>query len=64
MNKKYLLVSFDDEKVGNLSEVLTNKTCKKVINFLAEKKRSKSKRNLRFIEYSYEYLKLWNKKTS
>jgi len=43
MNKKFLLVSFDDERIGKLSETLTNKTCKKIVNFLIEKKEASQK---------------------
>lgn len=34
--KKYLLLSLDDERAKKLSEVLGSQTCKKIIDFLAE----------------------------
>ena len=36
MEKKYVLVSLEDERSKNIAEVLGNKTCKKIIDFLAE----------------------------
>jgi len=35
--KKYLLISMDDERAKRLADVLGNKTCKKIIDLLAEK---------------------------
>jgi DNA-binding transcriptional ArsR family regulator len=35
--KKYLLISMDDDRAKKLAEVLGNKTCKKIIDLLAEK---------------------------
>lgn len=43
MAKKYLLVSLEDEKTKHLAEVLGNKTCKKIIDFLAETKEASEK---------------------
>jgi predicted transcriptional regulator len=43
MSKKYVLVSFDDERIEKVSEVLANKTCKKIINFLVGKKEASQK---------------------
>jgi len=43
MEKKYLLISMEDDRVRALSGVLGNKTCKKVIDFLAEKKEASEK---------------------
>ena len=40
---KFLLVSMDDERAKSLSEVLSNKTCKKIIEHLAEKDESSEK---------------------
>jgi predicted transcriptional regulator len=40
MNKKYILISMEDKKIKKLAEVLGNKTCKKIINLLAEKESS------------------------
>ncbi|MGB9708261.1 MAG: ArsR/SmtB family transcription factor [Candidatus Pacearchaeota archaeon] len=42
MSKKYLMVSFDDPKTSKLADVLGNKTCKKIIDLLAEKEATKS----------------------
>ena len=36
--KKYVLVSMDDERIKKISEALGNKTCKKIIDFLADEK--------------------------
>ncbi|MFA5992597.1 MAG: winged helix-turn-helix domain-containing protein [Candidatus Pacearchaeota archaeon] len=41
-NKKYIMVSLDDEKLGVLAEVLSNKTAKKIIEFLADREASES----------------------
>ncbi|MFH1801427.1 MAG: helix-turn-helix domain-containing protein [archaeon] len=35
-SKKYIIVSIEDEKIKSLAEVLGNKTCKKIIDFLSE----------------------------
>jgi predicted transcriptional regulator len=40
--EKYIMVSFDDEKIKFLSEVLGNKTCKKILVFLLENQASES----------------------
>ena len=37
MDDKFLLFSLDDEKSKKLGEVISNPTCKKIINLLAEK---------------------------
>ena len=36
------MVSFDDPKTSKLADVLGNKTCKKIIDLLAEKEATKS----------------------
>lgn len=36
-NKKYLLLSLDDDKTKHLADVLGNASCKKIIDLLAEK---------------------------
>ncbi|HRZ85959.1 MAG TPA: winged helix-turn-helix domain-containing protein [Candidatus Paceibacterota bacterium] len=41
-NKKYVMVSLDDEKLSVLAEVLSNKTAKKILEFLAEREASES----------------------
>lgn len=43
MEKKYLMVSLDDERLKNISEIFGNKTSKKIINFLAETKEASEK---------------------
>jgi predicted transcriptional regulator len=43
MEKKYILLSLEDPKSKKLSEVLGNKTCKKIIDFLTETKEASEK---------------------
>ena len=43
MEKKYILISMEDERTKHLSEVLGNKTCKKIIDLLAEEKEASEK---------------------
>lgn len=40
MEKKYILISLEDEKAKKLADVLGNKTCKKIIDLLVEKEAS------------------------
>ncbi|MEM4702932.1 MAG: helix-turn-helix domain-containing protein [Candidatus Pacearchaeota archaeon] len=40
MTEKYLLFSLEDEKAKKLGEVVSSKTCKKIVNLLAEKEAS------------------------
>lgn len=42
MQEKYLLFSLDDEKAKKLGEVISNPTCRKIVNLLAEKDTSES----------------------
>jgi len=42
MANKYLLFDLNDEKSKKLGEVISNSTCKKIINLLAEKEQSAS----------------------
>lgn len=42
MSEKYLLFNLDDEKAKKLGEVISNSTCKKIINLLAEKEASEA----------------------
>lgn len=42
MNKKYVMVSLDDARLGVLADVLSNKTSKKILEYLAEKEASES----------------------
>ena len=41
-DKKYVVVSLDDAKLGVLADVLSNKTSKKILEYLAEKEASES----------------------
>ncbi len=43
MEKKYLLISIEDDRAKNLSGILGNKTCKKIIDLLAEKNQASEK---------------------
>ncbi len=43
MEKKYVLISLDDEITKKITEALGNKTCKKIISFLAENDESSEK---------------------
>ena len=47
MNKKYVMFDLDDERILSLSNVLSNKTCKKILEYLADKEASET-------EISYE----------
>lgn len=40
---RFMMVSLDDPKMKSLSEVLGNKTCKKIIDYLAENKQASQK---------------------
>jgi len=40
---KFILMGLDDEKSGHIAEVLKNKTCKKILNFLAERREASEK---------------------
>jgi predicted transcriptional regulator len=40
VNKKYIMISLEDERSKHLSDVLGNKTCKKIIDFLSENEAS------------------------
>lgn len=42
MAEKYLLVSMDDDKSKKLGEVISNPTCKKIINLLSEREMSEA----------------------
>jgi predicted transcriptional regulator len=41
-NKKYVMLDLDDERIASLSNVLGNKTCKKILDYLAEKEASET----------------------
>jgi len=40
MVEKYISVNMDDEKITQIAEILSNKTCKKILDYLAEKEAS------------------------
>lgn len=42
MNKKYLMLDLDDERISNLADVLGNKTSKKIIEYLSDKEASET----------------------
>lgn len=42
-DEKFMLVSLEDPKMKSLSEVLSNKTCKKIIDYLAENEEASQK---------------------
>jgi DNA-binding transcriptional ArsR family regulator len=42
MSEKYLMFSLDDAKTKSLADVLTNKTCKKILDYLAENEASET----------------------
>lgn len=63
MAKKYILFSLDEDKTGKLASVLSNKTCKQILNLLAEEELSetdiskKLKIPLNTVGYSVKKLK-------
>lgn len=42
MVEKYISLSLDDERTAKVAEILSNKTCKKILDYLAEKDASES----------------------
>lgn len=42
MNKKYVMLDLDDDRISSLADVLGNKTSKKIIDYLAEKEASET----------------------
>ena len=40
MAEKNIMISIDDEKAGKIAEILTNKTAKKILSYLADKEAS------------------------
>lgn len=42
MNKKYINIDLDDERIKDLADVISNKTSKKIINYLADKESSET----------------------
>ena len=58
MNKKYLLLSLEDERTKTIAEILGNKTSNKIINFLSEKNEASEKdisENLKIPMNTVEY---------
>ncbi len=50
MDDKFILMGLNDEKAGYVAEVLKNKTCKKILDFLAETKEASEKDISRILE--------------
>ena len=42
MAQRYVMIDLDDEKIADLADVLGNKTCKKVLEYLADKEASET----------------------
>ncbi|MAG07505.1 hypothetical protein CMI46_01695 [Candidatus Pacearchaeota archaeon] len=42
MNKKYISIDLDDPRIANLADVISNKTSKKIIDYLAEREASET----------------------
>jgi len=42
-NNKFIFIGLDDDKAGHIAEVLKNKTCKKILDFLADTKEASEK---------------------
>lgn len=42
MTEKYIMFSLEDEESKKVAEILSNKTCKKILNLLAEKEASET----------------------
>jgi DNA-binding transcriptional ArsR family regulator len=62
-SEKYLMISLDDEKSKYIAEVLGNKTCRKILDYLAENKEASetdlsSKLNLPLNTIEYNIKKL------
>jgi uncharacterized secreted protein with C-terminal beta-propeller domain len=43
MDDKFILMGLEDSRAGHVAEVLKNKTCKKILDFLAERKEASEK---------------------
>jgi DNA-binding transcriptional ArsR family regulator len=43
MNKKYLLVSMNDERIKEIAEIFGNKTCKKILDYLSNNEQASEK---------------------
>jgi len=57
MVEKYISVSMDDEKITKIAEILSNKTCKKILDYLAERESSEGdiSRDLKLAISTVEY---------
>jgi len=57
MTEKYISVNMDDEKITQIAEILSNKTCKKILDYLAEKEASEGdiSRDLKIAISTIEY---------
>lgn len=42
MNEKYILLDLEDEKTKQIADVISNSSCKKILNLLAEKEASET----------------------
>jgi DNA-binding transcriptional ArsR family regulator len=43
MNKKYLLVSMNDERIKEIAEIFGNRTCKKILDYLSNNEQASEK---------------------
>jgi len=57
MTEKYLSVNMNDEKITQIAEILSNKTCKRILDYLAEKEASEGdiSRDLKLAISTVEY---------
>jgi DNA-binding transcriptional ArsR family regulator len=57
MTERYISVNMDDEKITQIAEILSNKTCKKILDYLAEKDASEGdiSRDLKLAISTVEY---------
>jgi len=57
MVEKYISINMDDEKITQIAEILSNKTCKKILDYLAEKEASEGdiSRDLKLAISTTEY---------
>jgi len=57
MTEKYISVNMDDEKITQIADILSNKTCKKILGYLAEKEASEGDitRDLKLAISTVEY---------
>jgi len=57
MTEKYISINMDDERINQIAEILSNKTCKKILDYLAEKEASEGdiSRDLKLAISTVEY---------